>query len=71
MRSYSKTRCLVCKHEEVRYANVKRCRACHGPIERMAPPDRRELMDKIVARCRMWAVHDPILQELIREWEGM
>jgi len=70
VRSYSKTRCRDCGHEEIRYSNVKRCRVCHGPVERPEPPDRRALMEKIVARARLWSAHDAALAELIREWEA-
>lgn len=43
MRSYSTTRCRDCGHEEVRYANVRRCRACGGPVDRPQLPADAEL----------------------------
>ena len=70
MRNYSLTHCRDCGHEEVSYANVKRCRVCHGPVEWSAPAGRRELMERIVARARLWAAHDEQLAVLIREWEA-
>lgn len=73
MRSYTKTRCTRCGHEEVRYVNVKRCRACGGPIERPAPADaaaaRLELAERIVDRAWLWASHDAELWELLRKWK--
>lgn len=68
-RAWSKTRCTRCHHEEVRYSNVKRCRACGGPLERPGA-DRDVLLRQIVDRARLWAAHDPILAELLREWEN-
>jgi hypothetical protein len=43
VKSYSLVRCRDCGHEEVRYSNVKRCRQCHGLIERPEPADETEL----------------------------
>lgn len=68
-RSYSMTRCTRCGHTEKRYANVKRCRECHGPLER--PPAREDLMRRIVERAWLWASHDDVLRALLREWEGL
>lgn len=68
-RSWSQTICRRCGHEERRYANVKRCRVCAGPLERPQPSDDRlVLARRIVDRARMWAAHDDVLAELIREW---
>lgn len=61
MKAWTATRCRRCRHEEVRYCNVKRCRACGGPLERIAPPDRLILAKQIVARAKLWAAH--ILRE--------
>lgn len=81
MRSYSNTRCRDCGHEEVRYANVRRCRACGGLVERPAEPDDRdaeivrlrarvELANRIVHIARFWAAHDAGLLGAIKEWEA-
>ena len=73
MKSYSLTRCRDCGHEEVRYSNVKRCRVCHGPVERPTPAAveaRLDLAQQIVDAARMWAMHDAKLRELLRKWEA-
>ena len=56
MKSYSLTRCRDCGHEEVRYSNVKRCRACHGPVERpLAPADAElHLLRELRADVMRW-----------------
>lgn len=79
-RAWSQTRCARCGHEEKRYANVKRCRACHGPLTRVEPSDERDieiarlrerlaLAERIVQIARFWACHDAGLLGAIKEWE--
>ena len=78
MRSYSNTRCRDCGHQEVRYCNVQRCRACGGRIERPAAEDaeiarlrtRLALAERIVHIARFWAAHDAGLLGAIKEWEA-
>ena len=43
MPAYYKFKCNNCGWIEQRYRNVKRCRKCHGSIERITPPTYKEL----------------------------